>query len=108
MVLIFVVSVLIIFIVLIQNPKGGGLVSSFSASAQIMGVRRTADFIEKATWSLAVILLVLSLLASMSIPRNTEDPNKSKLEDKVLNMPGKNETPILPNVQTEKQNNNKK
>lgn len=95
-ILIFIVSILIILFVLVQNSKGGGLAANFAGSSQIMGVRRTADFLEKATWTLAGALLVLSIVASMSIPRATEDPNKSKIEDKIMNMPGKTETPNLP------------
>ncbi|MCX7862250.1 MAG: preprotein translocase subunit SecG [Bacteroidales bacterium] len=104
MILIFIVCVLIILVVLIQNSKGGGLAANFAGSSQIMGVRRTADFLEKATWTLAISLFVLSIIASMSIPRETIDPNKSKIEDKITNMPGKNETPILPNTQPPTQN----
>lgn len=96
MVLIFIVAILLILIVLIQNAKGGGLASNFTGASQIMGVRQTADFLEKATWTLAGALLVLSLLASMSIPRNTEDPNKSRIEENIMNMPGKSDIPTLP------------
>jgi preprotein translocase subunit SecG len=96
-VLIFVVCVLLILIVLVQNSKGGGLTSSFASSGQIMGVRRTADFLEKATWYLAGALLVFSVVASMTIPRETVDPNKSKIEDQVNTMPGaKTDVPNMP------------
>ena len=70
-VLILIVCVLLILVVLVQNSKGGGLASNFSSSNQIMGVRKTADFLEKATWTLAVALLVLSLVSIFVIPRNT-------------------------------------
>jgi preprotein translocase subunit SecG len=49
------------FFVLIQNSKGGGLASNFASSNQIMGVRKTTDFLEKATWSLACAIMVLCL-----------------------------------------------
>ena len=52
--LIVLAAVLMCFVVLIQNSKGGGLSSSFAASNQIMGVRKTTDFIEKLTWGLAI------------------------------------------------------
>ncbi len=65
-----IASGLMVLIVLVQNSKGGGLASNFSGSNQIMGVRQTADFLEKATWTMAVAMLVLSLASSMSIPRN--------------------------------------
>lgn len=47
------------FIVLIQNSKGGGLASNFASSNQVMGVRKTTDFLEKATWTLATVIMVL-------------------------------------------------
>ena len=61
-ILILVVSVLLGLIVLVQNPKGGGLAANFAGTgSQFMGARQTADFLEKASWSLAIALLVLSL-----------------------------------------------
>ena len=52
------------FFVLIQNSKGGGLASNLAGSNQIMGVRKTADFLEKATWSLAGIIMLLCLVVA--------------------------------------------
>ncbi|MFY8185254.1 MAG: preprotein translocase subunit SecG [Bacteroidia bacterium] len=63
-VLILIVCILLVLIVLVQNSKGGGLASGFASNNQIMGVRKTSDFLEKATWGLAGLLLVLSLFAS--------------------------------------------
>lgn len=63
-ILIIIVCLLLILVVLVQNSKGGGLASSFSSSNQIMGVRKTADFLEKATWVLAVALLFLSIIST--------------------------------------------
>lgn len=68
-VLMVIASLLMCFIVLIQESKGGGLASSFSSSNQIMGVRKTTDLIEKITWSLAIMLVVLSVLSSYFIPK---------------------------------------
>jgi preprotein translocase subunit SecG len=68
-VLILIACVLMILVVLVQNSKGGGLASNFSSSNQYMGVRKTADFLEKFTWGLAVSLLVLCLLSIVVIPR---------------------------------------
>lgn len=70
-VLIMIVCILLTLVVLVQNSKGGGLASNFSSTNQIMGVRKTADFLEKATWTLAVALLVLSLATIFVIPRST-------------------------------------
>ncbi|MDP4291389.1 MAG: preprotein translocase subunit SecG [Bacteroidota bacterium] len=69
-ILILIVCVLLALVVLVQNSKGGGLASNFAGSSQIMSVRKTADFLEKATWTLAIILLVLSLMSVFAIPRN--------------------------------------
>jgi protein translocase, SecG subunit len=68
-VLILIASIVLIFLVLIQNSKGGGLASSFSSSNQIMGVRKTTDFLEKATWTLAGTVVVLSIVVTAFIPR---------------------------------------
>lgn len=70
-VLIFLVCLLLILVVLVQNPKGGGLASGFSGSNQMMGVRRTTDFLEKATWSMAALLLVLSVFSTTSIEKGS-------------------------------------
>ena len=67
-VLIVLASVLMCFVVLIQNSKGGGLASSFASSNQIMGVRKTTDFIEKLTWGLAIFMVVMSVASSYLIP----------------------------------------
>ena len=65
--LIVLVSVLMCLIVLIQNSKGGGLASGFSSSNQIMGVRKTTDFLEKATWTLAAFMVILSVFAAYAL-----------------------------------------
>jgi preprotein translocase subunit SecG len=69
-VLVFIIAVLLILVILVQNPKGG-LASNFSSSNQVMGVRKTTDFLEKATWTLGIALIVLSILSSATINRNT-------------------------------------
>lgn len=70
-----IVAVLLILIVLIQESKGGGLASNFSASNQIMGVRKTTDVIEKATWTLAGVLVVLAVATIFFAPRQTDAIN---------------------------------
>jgi preprotein translocase subunit SecG len=60
-VLIIITCILLSLIVLVQNPKGGGLASGFGGAAQIGGVQKTNDFLEKATWTLAITLVVLSI-----------------------------------------------
>lgn len=62
-------AVLLIGIVLIQKSKGGGLSSTFAGSNQIMGVRRTNNFIEKVTWTLAGAIAVFAILSSYTMPQ---------------------------------------
>jgi preprotein translocase subunit SecG len=72
-ILILIVSVLLALIVLVQNSKGGGLVSNFGGANQMMGVRQTTDFLEKGTWSLAAVLVSLCLLSSITLPKNSKE-----------------------------------
>ena len=62
-ILILIASIFLILIVLVQNSKGGGLASGFSSTNQIMGVRKTTDFVEKATWTLAGKVVNLRIVA---------------------------------------------
>ncbi|PID90355.1 MAG: preprotein translocase subunit SecG [Bacteroidetes bacterium] len=71
-VLILIVCLLLVLTVLVQNSKGGGLASNFSEAGQVMGVRKTTDFLEKATWTLAISLMVLTLFAAGSLPGGAE------------------------------------
>jgi preprotein translocase subunit SecG len=86
-ILIVVVCVLLGGIVLIQNPKGGGLTSNFSSQSQLMGVQKTGDFLEKGTWVLAIALMVLCLAVNVSVKgtgpaKNAIDPATQKAIDK--------------------------
>lgn len=71
--LIVLVSLLMIFIVLIQESKGGGLSSNFSSTNSIMGVRKTTDFVEKATWGLAAAMVVFSVVCAYTAPQAATD-----------------------------------
>jgi preprotein translocase subunit SecG len=64
LVLILIVALLLGAVILVQNPKGGGLASGFESAGKIGGVQRTTDFLEKATWYLTVALFVLSMASS--------------------------------------------
>lgn len=68
-IVILIASIFLILIVLVQNSKGGGLSSGFSSSNQVMGVRKTTDFVEKATWTLAGVVLLLSIVAAAFLPK---------------------------------------
>ncbi len=72
-ILICVAALLMIGIVLIQESKGGGLSSNFASYNQIGGVRKTTDFIEKATWSLAVAMVVISIACAYVAPEAATD-----------------------------------
>jgi preprotein translocase subunit SecG len=100
------IGILLILIVLVQNPKGGGLASGFSSSSQFMGVKRTADFIEKATWGLAAAIVVLSILATMFINRNKGDQEQTKIQN-IENAIPANQVPSYPTNVPEKKNNGK-
>ncbi len=95
-VLLFIVCILLVLIVLVQNSKGGGLASNFQASTQIMGVRKTADFLEKATWVLAGSLLFLSIMGSAFIPRENKAGGQSAIKDQVENAVDPNQVPSFP------------
>ncbi len=84
-ILIFIVCILLILVVLVQNSKGGGLTSTFASSNQVLGVKKTADFLEKTTWTMAVLLLVLTLSTVFFINSGTStqagDNTKEILEN---------------------------
>jgi len=84
-ILIIITSILLVLVVLVQNPKGGGLSSSFGGSGnQIMGAKKTTDFLEKATWTLAIALISLSLLSNFAIPRNNlDDVQEIKAQEQI-------------------------
>ena len=95
-VLLIIACILLILIVLVQNSKGGGLASNFQASNQIMGVRKTTDFLEKATWALAGALLFLSIIGVAFIPRENKVGGQSLIKDKVENTVDPNQVPSFP------------
>jgi len=63
-ILIVIIAILLGLIVLVQNPKGGGLAVGFSGTSQVGGVQRTTDFLEKATWYLSIAMMVLCLFSA--------------------------------------------
>lgn len=92
-ILILIVCILLTLIVLVQNSKGGGLASNFASSNQYMGVRKTTDFLEKATWTLAAALLVFSLLATITLPRSDQEERsmvEGQFDSNLLDQPGNN------------------
>lgn len=65
--LVIIVSILLILVVLVQESKGGGITAGFQAQSQQFGMRRSAEFIENATWVLASVLIVVSIVAALTL-----------------------------------------
>ena len=82
LVLITIVCFLLIVVIMVQNPKGGCLSSSIGGSQMLGGVQKTTDFLDKSTWALGTILIVLILLSSLSFTGTLSD-NDSKIIDNV-------------------------
>lgn len=92
-IIIIIVSVLLSLVVLIQNPKGGGIVSGIIGSSQVMGVKKTSDFIDKLTWGLAISLVVLCLAASFSLPSTEDRKMGSSMQEQIENSATPNNLP---------------
>lgn len=90
-VLAVIVAILLAAIVLIQESKGGGLASSVAGANSVLGVRKTTDFVEKATWTLAGILVVLAVSTTFFVNRST-----NTADDLVTDMQKSAPAPQLP------------
>ncbi len=93
--LIVLAAVLLVLIVLVQNSKGGGLASNFQSSNQVMGVRKTTDFLEKSTWTLSIAILVLSVAAAWAIPHG-QTAAESEIKESIENTVDPNAIPQFP------------
>ncbi|GIV40773.1 MAG: preprotein translocase subunit SecG [Vicingaceae bacterium] len=95
--LILIISVLLILVIIVQNPKGG-LAANFTSSNQFLGVRQTAELIEKVTWTLGIALIVLSVITSglYSSQSNRAD-NEQIRESKIQKQIEESELPVVPN-----------
>lgn len=82
-ILIIVVCLLLMLVVMVQNPKGGGLSSSFGGGGNqvIGGVKKTGDFLDKSTWTLATILVVLILLSNVTLKSNFSSSESRLLQE---------------------------
>jgi len=94
-VIIIITAIILILFVLVQNSKGGGLAANFTGS-QIMGVRKTADFLEKATWTLATTLLFFCILVNIIMPNENKTVQKSVLQEEIKNAINPNNVPKIP------------
>ena len=94
-ILIFITCILLVLVVLVQNPKGGGLSSAFGGSSsgtQILGgVKKTTDFLDRSTWTLAIALLVLVLASNLFLerppPSNSRIPPSRIRSTRALRLP---------------------
>jgi preprotein translocase subunit SecG len=94
-VLVIIACVFQVLIVLVQNSKGGGLAANFTSAGQTMGIRKTADFLEKSTWTLAIAILLLCVVATATIPRGGES-QRSRIENAIQNAVNPDAIPTLP------------
>ncbi|MBP3298690.1 MAG: preprotein translocase subunit SecG [Muribaculaceae bacterium] len=76
-IIIVIAAILLVGAVLIQKSKGGGLASNYASGNQFMGYRKTTDFIEKATWSLAIVICLLSICCSFVLKSGTATTTSS-------------------------------
>jgi preprotein translocase subunit SecG len=105
-ILVVLASILMCLIVLVQESKGGGLAADYSNNNQILGAPKTTNFVEKATWTLAGIMIVLSVVSVAFLPSNKVSDSvimKQATEQKATNpnnLPGITqpaaETPAAP------------
>ena len=83
--LIIIIALLLILLIMVQNPKGGGLSSTFGGGGASMGgVQSTNTFLDKSTWTLAGIMIVLILLTNFTL-RPDRSGSKSGLQETIEN-----------------------
>ncbi len=89
LILIVVVAFLLIVVIMVQNPKGGGLSSSFGGGGtqQLGGVQKTGDFLDKSTWFLATVLILLILASNLTIDSGVVTESKALDADEATEMP---------------------
>ncbi|WP_340064660.1 preprotein translocase subunit SecG [Ascidiimonas aurantiaca] len=82
LILIIIVAMLLVLVIMVQNPKGGGLSSSFggSGSQVVGGVKKTGDFLDKSTWTLATIMIALILVSNIAVKRESSSADSKLLE----------------------------
>lgn len=82
-ILIIAVCLLLMLVVMVQNPKGGGLSSSFGGGGNqvVGGVKKTGDFLDKSTWTLATILIVLILVSNVTLKSNFQASESKLLQE---------------------------
>lgn len=105
-VIIVLISVLLVMIVLIQKSKGGGLAAGFQSSNQVMGAPKTADFLEKATWTLMGVIAVLCIATTLMLKHSYSTVQGSAIEAQEQTAPAlpeniSDEAPVAPEAENE-------
>ena len=101
MVLIVIAAILLVLVVLLQNGKGEGLASNFTAGNQTFGVRQTADLLEKITWGLVAFIAIVSIIASFATKSQTTTVDITDQIENVVEEPAFPATPIQANPDEE-------
>ncbi len=96
LVLITIVCLLLIIVIMVQNPKGGGLSSTLGGSQMMGGVQKTTDFLDKSTWTLATILIVLILMSSVSLPTAIENTDSKIFNSETSAPVNTTPAPVVP------------
>ena len=84
-VLIVIAAVLLTIVVLLQNGKDGGLATNFTAANQALGVRQAASSLEKATWTLVAVILILSIASTLTLKHFSDNAAQDALSTEILN-----------------------
>ena len=95
-VVIVIAAVLLTLVVLLQNGKDGGLATNFAAANQALGVRQAASSLEKATWILVTVILVLSIASTLTLTNASKSAAQDALSTEILNQQNTEEAPAFP------------
>ena len=95
--LIVFASILLTIVVLLQNGKGEGIATNFTAANKALGVRESASLLEKATWGLVAFILVLSIVSTFTLSNNAEGTSNDDISTEILNQ-SSDEAPAFPGV----------
>lgn len=95
-VLIVFAAILLTIVVLLQNGKGEGLATNFTAANQALGVRQAASSLEKATWTLVAVIGILSIASTLTVVHSSDNATQDALSTEILNQQGADEAPAFP------------
>lgn len=96
-ILIIVLSLVIVLMVIVQNPKGGGTMGSFAgAASNVIGVQRAGDILEKGTWGGAILLLLLCVLTVFVAPKVKVNTNSKTITEEAARTAPASTAPVAP------------